>query len=296
MKFWWADQSKSFDMVFEDGTLWAARSGRRGAQLDYWRNLNSASPGDIVFHYVGPHVRAVSRVATMPRPAYPPRGYDVHPGTKGALVLTEPVCEVQIPRETVLAVLEDGYGPVNADGTLRRGYFFPLVPDQALALMRWAGLENVDEPDPGAEAFDQYLGGASDRLAVTAVRAEQRFLRDQQVRRWGSSCCLCGGSLSEELLVAAHIKPRWACSETERMDTGNVAMLACLFGCDALYELGYIVVDDQGRIGRGRPGSARVESRLQDLVGRRCPAYGEESGRYFAWHRQHHLDNQAEQS
>lgn len=138
------------------------------------------------------------------------------------------------------------------------------------------------------EPFERYVGGASDRLAIVAVRAEQRFLRDQQLRRWGNSCSLCGRSLPEELLVAAHIKPRSACSENERMDTRNVSMLACLFGCDALFELGYIVIGEKGIIERGSRGSEQVEERIRDIVGLRCPAHGDESRRYFAWHRHHH--------
>jgi hypothetical protein len=53
---------------------------------------------------------------------------------KGNLVLTEPVSEVQVPRETVLELLENGYGPVNADGTLRRGRVFPVETEQEMEL------------------------------------------------------------------------------------------------------------------------------------------------------------------
>ncbi|RNL57262.1 hypothetical protein [Arthrobacter oryzae] len=167
----------------------------------------------------------------MPQPAYPPRGYnDVPADTKGTLVLTEPVHEIRVPRDQALGVLDGGQGPVTAEGTLRNGYFFPLDPECALELLLRAGLETAseatDEVGDRTEPFEEYVGGASDRLAIVAVRAEQRFLRDQQLRRWGSSCSPCGRSLPEELLVAAHIKPRWACSENERTDTRNVSMLA----------------------------------------------------------------------
>lgn len=192
-------------------------------------------------------------------------------------------------------MLDSGHGPVNARGTLRNGYFFPLDTDSAQELLRRAGLEPagevVDEGAEHAELFEGYVGGASDRLAIVAVRAEQRFLREQQLRRWGSSCSLCGRSLPEELFVAAHIKPRWACSENERMDTHNVSMLACLFGCDALFELGYVVIDEQGIIERGSRGSEQVADRISDIVGLRCPAHGDDSRQYFAWHRQYHSGN-----
>lgn len=127
-------------------------------------------------------------------------------------------------------MLDSAQGPVTAGGTLRNGYFFSLDPDCALELLRRAGLETAsetaDEGGEHTEPIEGYVGGASDRPAIVAVRSEQGFPRDQQLRRWGSSCSFCGLSLPEELCVAVHIKPRWACSENERMDTRNMSMLA----------------------------------------------------------------------
>ncbi|MFF2031121.1 HNH endonuclease [Arthrobacter sp. NPDC058192] len=292
-KFWWVNQSVNFEPVYDDGTLWAPLKNRRGHQVDHWLTLDTVVPGDLVIHYASPEIRGLSRVATMPQPAFPPRGYDDVPAdTKGTLVLTEPVKEIRVPRDQALGVLDRGPGPVTTGGTLRNGYFFSLAADRALEILRRAGIETsgtaVDESRENDEPLESYLGGPTDKLAAVAIRAEQRFLRDQLLRRWGSSCALCGRSLPKELVVAAHIKPRWACSENERMDTRNVSMLACLFGCDALFELGYVVIGEHGIIKRGSRGSAKVEDRLVDIVGRRCPAHGDESRQYFAWHRQHH--------
>lgn len=292
-KFWWVNQSVNFEPVYHDGTLWAPLTNSRGHRVDHWQTLETVVPGDFVIHYASPEVRGLSRVATKAQPALPPRGYnDVPADTQGTVVLTGRVQEIRLPRDLALEVLGSGHGPVTSGGRLRNGYFFPLDTDQALELLRRAGLEPSSEPgDESAkqgEPFDSYLGGASDRVAVVAVRAEQRFLRDQQLRRWRSLCSLCGRSFPEEFLVAAHIKPRWACSELERMDTQNVSMLACLFGCDALFELGYAVVGDEGIIECGGRHSKQITDRLRDIVGRTCLAHGNASRKYFAWHRRHH--------
>lgn len=293
-RFWWANQSQNFYPVYEDRTLWAPLLGRNGQRVDHWLTLQDASPGDIVFHYNSPELCAVSRVATAPQHAYPPRGY-IESSTKtiGNLVLVDPICEVRVARETVLEVLENGFGPVNADGTLRRGYFFPVTNAVGVVMLGVAGIEHIENAREwgsiGIEASDQRVDGSSDRLALTAVRAEQRFLRRQQIRRWGSSCCLCGSSLPEELLVAAHIKPRWACTETERMDILNVSMLACLLGCDALYELGYVVVGSNGTIRRGPRRSTNAEVKVLTLLDRHCPSVTNDSRPYFDWHREHHV-------
>lgn len=293
--FWWVNQSSNFDLVYEDGTLWAAAKGRDGQQVAHWQNLEKVRPGDLVIHYSRPEIRAVSRVVTMPTYSYPPDGYgDIPADTPGTLVLTSPLHERKIPRETALQVLDHGVGPVTSEGRLRHGYFFPLDRDNALEIFRLMDINTAFENFPPVD-FDTSLEaghlGPTDSLAITRVRAEQRFLRRQQLRRWGGSCALCGQKLPDELLVAAHVKPRWACSEEERMDIINISMLACLFGCDALFELGYVVVSDNGTIEWGSRESHLIRDRLTPVVGRSCRAHTRESRDYFTWHRQHHLAN-----
>ena len=49
-----------------------------------------------------------------------------------------------------------------------------------------------------------------------------------------------------QFLVAAHIKKRSVCTDAEKRDLKYVAMSACKFGCDELFERGYIAVADDG--------------------------------------------------
>ena len=51
-----------------------------------------------------------------------------------------------------------------------------------------------------------------------------------------------------ELLVASHIKRRSECSRGEKKDYRNNVLAMCRCGCDELFELGYIVVDQQGLV------------------------------------------------
>ena len=89
-------------------------------------------------------------------------------------------------------------------------------------------------------------------------------------------------------LVAAHIKKRSVCSDDERRDLRHVAMLACSFGCDALYESGWITVDENGHVQTIPPDAApegKVREHLQQLTALRCTAHTHASEAYFAWHR-----------
>ncbi len=290
--FWWAIQSDNFQDVFPDGTLWAPLRGSSGQRVASWDTVRNVRPGDLVLHYSRPAVRGISQAATLPAPAYPPpRGYKEPADTEGTLVLTDPLYKVHIPWKEVLAILPPGQGPMTTAGTLNRGYFYNLDREGALQLLQQAGLKINDDPDEGrdeAASTAQYLGGPSDKWTLGAARTEQRFLRNQQLQLRGSSCSLCGQSFPEQLLVAAHIKPRSACSEKERMDTANVSMLACLFGCDALFEFGYIVVGESGVMQVGNPLPEQVGNRIEGLVGRKCRAHDEQSRGYFAWHLQAH--------
>jgi hypothetical protein len=65
-------------------------------------------------------------------------------------------------------------------------------------------------------------------------------------------------------------------------------MLACSFGCDALYESGWITVDENGHVQTAPLDIAPVgtfRDRLLRLDGLRCAAHSRNSEPYFEWHR-----------
>lgn len=139
--------------------------------------------------------------------------------------------------------------------------------------------------DAVAEARDfSVLDGATQ----VKVRKEQGLLRRLLLNnQQAGDCSLCGSTYPADFLVAAHIKRRSVCSDDERRDLSNVAMLACVFGCDALYEIGYLSVSDDGTIlvaeDDGHLGA--VAAHLANFAGKFCAAFGEGSASYFAWHR-----------
>jgi hypothetical protein len=96
---------------------------------------------------------------------------------------------------------------------------------------------------------------------LTTTRREQALLR--RVLFGGElvgECILCGRAFPCSLLVAAHIKPRAACTDQERRDFRNNVAPMCLFGCDALFERRVVVVTD---------GKVRVR---RTLFSRDCPS------------------------
>ncbi|HEY4454770.1 MAG TPA: hypothetical protein VGN81_10710 [Pseudonocardiaceae bacterium] len=132
--------------------------------------------------------------------------------------------------------------------------------------------------------------GPTDILVSRYARTEQAPLRRALIaNRTMAPCDLCSREMPVELLVAAHIKKRQRCSEKERNDRVNIGMLACKFGCDDLYELGYITVDRAGVVWTVKPDAARHGDTLTESIarvrGRRCRAFTEANSDYFEWHR-----------
>ncbi|SEQ04209.1 hypothetical protein [Lentzea albida] len=127
-----------------------------------------------------------------------------------------------------------------------------------------------------------------DGSAQVTTRKEQRELRRVLLGgRTVAPCDLCGHDFPGDFLVAAHIKKRSLCTDDERNDLTNVAMLACTFGCDSLFESGHVTVDDTGRVRawfeHGLRG--RLHDHLNELDGRPCGAHRTGSEGYFTWHR-----------
>lgn len=146
-------------------------------------------------------------------------------------------------------------------------------------------LAAVVAPDPWPAVAEDLP--ASDVFATTLRRQEQSFLRATLLGgRASAPCDVCGRLLPSSLLVAAHIVPRSLLTEPERYDFNANAMLACLLGCDALFERGLLIVDDWGRIlVSSDPGLADV---LQPYLGVELPGFSEARSRAFRKHRSLH--------
>ena len=157
---------------------------------------------------------------------------------------------------------------------------------QELLSLDPAPMSTVPASQPNAEPYDNDL----ERRAERMVRGEQDKLRDRLLPKPLGQCALCGRILPRELLVAAHIKKRAVCTDDEKRDLDNIAMPACTFGCDALYERGYITVDADGKV-QMSPLAADVPDVADyinaTLVGNTVTCWTEARNPYFHWHRTH---------
>jgi Arc/MetJ family transcription regulator len=212
----------------------------------------------------------------------------------------------QVPILHVVAAMarlkHDGIIDVNVDALGYRSAFVGAVLLQlpgarisGAAPPRISIIDNGDtEADdarsrPQSEAVEPGpFQGALDRPITTLQRREQRQLRAVLLRgRDEARCALCGETYPARFLWASHIKKRSAATATEARDLPRIAMLACVFGCDALFEDGYVSVGEGVVIGTAAVADeSAIKRRIDQVRGRAVEEYGS-SATYFDWHRDH---------
>ncbi len=80
---------------------------------------------------------------------------------------------------------------------------------------------------------------------------------------------MCRRRFNTDALHTAHKRPRFRCSEDVRLDPYIVFPL-CVFGCDHLYEKGFITVRN-GHYIAGRPASATETEIIRGLIDKPVP-------------------------
>jgi hypothetical protein len=143
-------------------------------------------------------------------------------------------------------------------------------------------------PRKGTKELDTTVTYEGDLASYRTVeqRAEQATLRSLLLgSAQEAECALCGRVFPVRYVRAAHIKPRNVCTEFEKRDLSGIAMVACLFGCDALFESGQVAVNGDGAIIVARkPTTDGLGDILNVLVGRIVASYSLRNADYFRWH------------
>lgn len=285
---WWVNQKDPVDLF-----LWIPLKDKLGRSLPSWDAVRDARVGDIVLHYTDQYVVGVSVVTEDPVPMKDPfdRGQssgDIDDGTFVELWgdhLDRRIHRDDIPlrvRQRASSHGEDG--PFQANGAkVKQGYLFPVGDE----LWDWLTANNEQLSEFGAMERDGSLKALLEDVATdTEVSAIAR--REQAALRKGllgdaqeGKCGICGKIFPERYLHAAHIKKRADASTAERLDP-NIAMLACLFGCDQAFECGDLLVMGDGTIRLRDPGDPFLHEAFSFLEGATAPAHSEENAHYFA--------------
>jgi len=131
-----------------------------------------------------------------------------------------------------------------------------------------------------------------DTVGTSVRRTEQTFLRKYLFKNKKTGICsICSEEMPVEFLVAAHIKKRSKCTDEEKLDFENIVMPMCKFGCDDLFEKGFISVKN-GEIELleeyKKNLTPAVEEYLRKIIGQPCSYWHHGTRDYFEWHYNHH--------
>ena len=125
-----------------------------------------------------------------------------------------------------------------------------------------------------------------DKERITRFRTEQNYLRTYLFSNSDrGTCAICHNSYPTKFLTCAHIKKRTFCSDIEMRDK-NVVMPACNFGCDSLFEEGYLIVKE-GIIAKNISDKLITNDLslyLDKIIGKRCLSWNQDSKKYFKFH------------
>lgn len=175
--------------------------------------------------------------------------------------------------------------------------FTVLDEDKSGALLSYFDLESETAIQPVSEDEYRYIVESFniDTLDIegkTKSRAEQGFLRKALFgNKTIGECGICGKEYPIPFLVAAHIKKRSFCTNEEKLDYKNIVMPMCKFGCDDLFEKGYIMLVKGTVLVNKKMSTDPLNRYLQTIEGRKCEYWNENTDKYFKWHRNHHSIN-----
>jgi hypothetical protein len=299
MSYWWVNQGDSFEEARKLGALWAPLEDKGGNKQPSWESLDLVKQGDIVFHFAKKMVRGISLVTGESRVAeirirdrgqWQDLGREIEVEAQDfdfTIDLDEIPLELRTGSESGIDT------PFDKNGKVKQGYLFKLPQAGAQFLLTRLNLVNSEDERTLDNQVKELLGdfsGGTDKPITGTFRREQRALRQHLIgNKKSGECGICGRSLSSNLLVASHIKPRNECTEKERIDP-SVVMLACVLGCDSLFDKGFIYIDKNGtiRVSGKSETYPDLSKFISPINGQVAKAYSERAKDYFAWHEKKH--------
>jgi len=166
--------------------------------------------------------------------------------------------------------------------SIKSELYYPDVSDRDFqsALQTEEKLLKQIEELKSEDSLDVDVAGSS--------RKEQAYLRKKLFNNKKEEICgICHRKIPVPLLTAAHIKKRSRCTLAEKLDAENIVMPMCkLYGCDDLYEKGFIYIED-GVIKTDDKNftSEALLNTLKALDGRICNHYSDKTKGYFDYHK-----------
>lgn len=275
--------------IYPDGEcrVWGVTPGTKDVNVPKW---NRIEVGDVTLFSSEGHIYA-SAVTTFKIHntllASKLWGYDNKKQTWEYIYFLDEVKTHKIPYKDFNRVVGysdkyiiQGFNVLRVDQSIRVTNSFDLESDTYIEEVTIEAFEEIVSKLEGLEETEKEI--------VTTRRLEQGFLKRILFgNKTVGTCACCKKEYPISYLVTAHIKKRAFCSLEERKDV-NVVMPMCKFGCDEIYEKGYISVSagvfkDMNKT----PTSSQLKKYIAQVDGTKCECYSDKNLEYFKWHFNH---------
>lgn len=305
---WWVNQNQTLKEEIEGGYLWSPKASKNGVFNQFYENMKSVAPGDMIFSYANQKIghvgQALGRAIEATKPLeFGSRG-DVW-SDSGWLVRVHwwPLAVPIRPKdfiEELIPTLPAKYSPLQKNGDGLQSVYLAAIPDEMAQVLLSKSNEIVELV---SEELEAQAGELPDRLAdrieqalrndttidstecdsvIKARRGQGKFRRNVASLEKG---CRITNVREAILLRASHIKP-WSLCQTnhERLDGNNGLLLTPTF--DVLFDRGLLTFSDDANVII----SARVSSEVRALIGLEMnlqtkPPFNDNQKSYLAFHR-----------
>ena len=174
MAYWWVSQNKTYRHERGGGYLWAPARDKSGHTPQHWRTMLDVQPGDLIFSYVGQHIRSLAVSGSSARPDIRPpefsdqslwkqEGYRIDVSYEDL----HPPIDIPPIAGDLARLLPTRHSPLTRRGTGVQGYLFSLPRPAGRFLLDRAG------PKDGlvrlVEDREHAVSGRFDELAAIVL-------------------------------------------------------------------------------------------------------------------------------
>lgn len=263
MRYWWVNQNQTYIHEVPGGYLWSPKRRSDGVRNQFYENMQSVQPGDLVFSFAGTFIKAVGVAVGIAQTADKPMAF----GTAGEnwsrdgwhVPIDFTMVDHPIRPKEHMSILEpllpSKYSPLTREGNGLQGVYLAEVPEEmASALLNLLGSPELSSPVVNLSELsfneeeqlvisDEALTATEKATLVLARRGQGKFRnRVQSVE----SHCRITKVAASEFLIASHIKPWKHSDNAERLSGNNGLFLSPHI--DRLFDGGFITFTQSGRV------------------------------------------------
>lgn len=267
---------------------WGISSGKNEANVKKWNSINT---GDLVFFTADKEVHSYGFVTFKlhnSKLAEELWGKNEEGNTWEYIYFLSEIKKCNIPQSFINEIL--GYNPKYAVQGVN-----VLKENQSNTILAHFDFENeTDLQEVSKNEYEDIIRSYDRNQLDTEHKAkgrrEQAYLRKTLFKNeLAHECEVCGVEYPIQFLVAAHIKKRAFCSPDEKLDFENIVIPMCKFGCDDLFERGYISIIDGQVVSNKKFSTESIDNYINKIEGRTIKKWNAGTAKYFSWHSEHHL-------